>query len=125
MTTARDIVDRAFRKIGVVADDEAMTAEQAQAGEEALNMMMHAWLLDGIDVAHVDITLGEVFPLLPQFHEGTVYLLAERLAPGYMRPVTFNPMEFMRKLQAAYLIVPDVQMPSAIRSTASQHRWRR
>ena len=72
--------------------------------------------------ADVFVPLGFLYE---KFHEGAVYLLAERLAPGYMRPVTFNPMGFMRKLQAAYLIVPDVQMPSAIRSTAPHRRWRR
>ena len=32
MTTARDIVERAFRKLGVVASDEPMTADQAANG---------------------------------------------------------------------------------------------
>lgn len=106
MTTCRDIVEDAFRTIGVVADDEPMTASQAENGIVALNRMMHAWLLDGIDVGHQDLELADTFTLEPQFEEGTVYLLAERLAPKYSAPVEFSPSEFKRRLSAAYLIVP-------------------
>ena len=39
MSTARDIVEAAFRKLGIVASDEAMTADQADNGINALNRM--------------------------------------------------------------------------------------
>lgn len=123
MATARDIVERAYRKIGVVASDEAMTADQAQNGMDTLNMMMHGWMLDGIDVAHVDMDLADQFTLPPEFQEGTVYLLANRIAPDQSR----NPVEerrFRNRLSAAYMIVPAIAAPSALRRTPSQ-RWRR
>lgn len=123
MATARDLVERAYRKIGVVADDEAMTAEQAANGIAALNMMMHGWLLEGIDVAHVDLQLADTFTLQPQFEEGTVYLLADRLAPDNMRPGP-DTRAFKTMLAAAYLIVPDVVMPRALRRINQRH-WRR
>ena len=124
MATMRDIVERAYRKIGIVASDEAMTADQAQNGLDAANMMMHGWLLDGIDIAHVDLELSDTFPLTPEFQEGTVYLLANRIAPDFAR----NPVEerrFRNRLSSAYSIVPTVAAPYALRSTPSQKRWRR
>ena len=124
MATCRDIVERAYRKIGVVATDEAMTADQAQVGADALNMMMHGWLLDGIDVAHVDLQLADTFTLPPEFEEGTVYLLANRLAPDFTRPPV-EERRFRNRLSAAYSIVETVPAPYALRSTPSQRRWRR
>ena len=107
MSTARDIVEAAYRKLGVVASDEAMTADQADNGINTLNRMMHGWLLDGIDIGHIDLELADVFSMEPQFEEGCVYLLAERLSPDYATPANFNPSEFKKRLSAAYLIIPD------------------
>ena len=114
MTTARDIVERAFRKLGVVASDEPMTADQAQNGLDTLNMMMHAWMLDGIDVGHIDLQLADQFSLEPQFAEGTVYLLAERLSPDYSAPANFDPREFKKRLSAAFLIIPDSKIDTVL-----------
>jgi P22 tail accessory factor len=120
MTTARDIIERAFRKPGVVASDEPMTADQAENGVNAMNDMMHGWLLDGIDVGHVDLELADVFPLEPQYVEGTVYLLAERLSPDYSAPANFSPREFKQRLSAAFLIIPDSKIDTAL---ARRRTW--
>ena len=106
MATCRDIVQRALRKIGVVAMDEAMTADQAETGMDALNMMMSALMLDGIDVAWNEAELSDQFAMEPQFHEGCVYMLANRLAPDFSAP-GFDESRFKRGLSSAYLIVPD------------------
>ena len=125
MSTARDIVERAFRKIGVVASDEPMTADQAQNGIDALNMMMHGWMLDGIDVGHVDLQLADVFSMEPQFQEGCVYLLAERLSPDYSAPAQFNPSEFKKRLSAAFLIIPDSKLDRTLqRGFSRRYGWR-
>jgi hypothetical protein len=110
MATARDIVEAAYRKLGVVASDEPMTADQADNGINALNRMMHGWLLDGIDIGHIDLELADVFSMEPQFEEGCVYLLAERLSPDYSAPANFSPSRFKQRLSAAYLIIPDSKM---------------
>lgn len=113
MATCRDIVQRAFRKIGVVASDEPMTADQADAGMDALNMMMPALALDGIDVAWSEAQLSDQFAMEPEFHEGLVYMLAGRIAPDYSFP-GFDIAPFKRGLAAAYLIVPDAQLDRAL-----------
>jgi hypothetical protein len=121
MPTVRDIVERAYRKIGVVASDEPMTADQADAGADAINDMMHGWKADGVDIAHVDVVLSDEFPLDPMFREGAVYMLAARLAPDFS-VASFNTTEFMQRLSAHYLIVDDVDMPLALLCTPSQRR---
>ena len=102
MTLTSEIVTRAARKIGVVASDEAMTADEIANGVIALNMMMHAWKLRGVDVEHVDLAATDTFSLDPEFEEGTVYLLASRMSPDYEIPPAFDADDWFRTIQAAY-----------------------
>ena len=122
MPTMQDIVRRAYRKIGVVAEDEPMTADQGASGMEALNMMIHQWKLRGIAITYSDLTLADTFPLLPQFEEGTVYLLADRLAPDNGKQVGFDADDFFRAIQASYLVIEAAAMPLALTLTSSQLR---
>lgn len=124
MATTRDIVQRAYRKIGIVASDDPMTADQGENGLDALNMMMHGWELDGIALAHVTLALDDAFSMADMFHEGVVYQLATRLGHDGAAQVPDSDAWF-RKLQAHYLVLPDVVMPSALLGTSSQNRWRR
>jgi P22 tail accessory factor len=114
MATARDIVERAYRKIGVVATDEAMTADQASVGVDDLNMMMHGLVLDGIDTGWADLQSADEFTMEPEFHEGLVYMLASRLAPDFAVP-GFSDTTFKRRLAAAYLIIPDAVIDPMLR----------
>ena len=124
MATARDLVERAYRKIGIVATDEAMTADQASVGMDALNMMMHGLVLEGIDVGYSDLLLAEQFSLDARFDEGIVYMLASRLAPDFSRP-GFDERRFKQGLANAFLIVPDAEIDTALRRTSAQRRrWR-
>jgi len=113
MTTVRDIVERAFRKIGVVATDESMTADQAQVGLDALNMMMHGWALEGVDIGHFDLLLADEFPMVPRFHEGAVYQLASRIAPDFSMQA-FDVSLWMQQLRTAYLVIGENIAPSAL-----------
>lgn len=122
MATARDLVERAFRKIGVVATDEAMTADQADIGMDALNMMMHALVLEGIDTGYTDLELADQFSLDARYDESIVYLLANRLAPDFNRAGVDDRLAKQR-LANAFLIIPEVEIDTAIRRTSSQ--WRR
>ena len=111
MTTALDIVTQASRKKGILARGERLEAEAAADGIFALNAMMHAWQLAGINTTHSDLSLDDLFPLGPQFIEGTVYLLASRMAPEYTVPQSFDADDWFRKFQAAYLVITPVAMP--------------
>jgi hypothetical protein len=122
MPTMQDIVSRAYRKLGVVAEDEPMTADQGESGITALNMMIHQWKLRGIAITYSDLTLVDAFPLLPQFEEGTVYLLASRLAPDNSKPLEFDADDWFRAIQASYLVIEPAVMPSALTRTSSQFR---
>lgn len=112
MTTTRDIVERAYRKVGIVAQDEPMDADQAANGLTSLNAMMHGWELFGIDVGHTDLALADDFTLAAKFHEATVYALAQRIAPD--NSMAFDGDAFIRALQAAYMVIDEAEMPSSL-----------
>lgn len=121
MATAYDIVLRAYRKLGIVAEDEPMTADQAANGIDALNMMMHGWELHGVNVLHADLALTDTFPLQAKFQETTVYLLASKLAPDNSLPAP-DTDRFMRALQSAYLIIDEARLPNALVFNPSRRR---
>lgn len=113
MTTASQIVERAYRKIRVVAEDEAMNADQAVNGLAELNSMMHGWKLFGVDVTHADLDLDDDFTLADEFVEGTVYQLATRLSPTYNQPAP-DADRFFRALQAAYMEIEASSLDTAL-----------
>lgn len=122
MATVLDIITRAMRKIGVVAHDEEMTADQAQNGLDAMNMMMHSWSITMPTWTHTDLVLADTFTLPPMFHEGAVYQLASRISPEYGMP-GFDPDQWFRQFQAYYFVAPEMAISPMLLNTASQRRW--
>lgn len=119
MTTTRDIIERALRMIGVVAADEAMTADQADNGLGALNDMMHGWSAQGIDYAHTDLEISDPFPMDAKWRGATVALLAQRLGPDYL-VMAPDADASLRQLQAGFMTIPVASVPSALLRTSSQ-----
>lgn len=107
------IIERAYRKIRVVSEDEAMNTDQAVNGLAELNSMMHGWKLFGVDVSHADLTLSDTFTLADEFVEGTVYQLAQRLSPDYRQPAP-DADRFFRALQAAYMEISAASLDAAL-----------
>lgn len=102
MATALDIVQRALRKVRVLGHGETAAAENASAGLDDLNMMLAAWKLAGVDITHTALSLSSTFPIADEYEEGTVYMLASRIATDFRFPVGFDPDDFFRKIQSAY-----------------------
>ena len=126
------IVNAAYRKIGVVGHGMTLTAEQSEAGAEAFNLMIQGWRLEGIDfwlapdvdpLATLDsAALTEEAPIPSAFLEGTVYSLANRLAPEYSVP-GFDEDQFKRRMQAALIKVPTVEIDRTLQRGAVYPRW--
>lgn len=114
MATALDIVHRALKKAAILPRGEVASAEDASDCLNSLNDMMHGWKLRGADTSHVTLALSDTFPLADEFIEGTVFLLASRISPDYQIPPAFDADDFFRGIQAAYLVIDEVAMPSAM-----------
>lgn len=124
MTTALEIVTRAYRKAGISASNEPLTAEMGAEGIEALNDMIFGWKLRGVDVTHVALALADTFALGAEYVEGTVYLLASRLSPNYSLPPAFDADDWFRGIQATYTAVTPVVLPKALIWMPSQRTRR-
>lgn len=121
MATMLDIVTRAFRKIGVGGLGEDITDEMAGEGIDALNGMLHEWKLRGVDLEYTDRELSDTFPLGGEFQDGTVHMLAMRLAPDYETPARFDADDFFRAVQAAYMTIATVALPNAVQYPPSRN----
>ena len=122
MASVLEIVTRAFRKIGVSAADEALDADQISVGVDALNMMVHAWKLEGVDLSWADQAASDTFALDSEYHEGVVYNLASRLSPDYVIPPAFDADAWFRSIQAANVEAPTVSIPTSLKRLPSQMR---
>ncbi len=120
MTTVLDVLTRAGRKCGIVADDEDMTAEIGANALIEFNDMLHEWKLRGVDLEHSDLVASDDFPLLPEFVSGVVHMLALRLSASYAVPIGFDADDFFRAIQIAYLVPAEATMPRSLTYMPSQ-----
>jgi hypothetical protein len=98
--TANDIVTRAFRRLGIKAEDESLTADQIAHGLDVLNAVMAGLRLRGVNYTHAEMRAGDEFPLGVEFSEPLVTLLADALAPDYAVAVRWDAESAMRLLQS-------------------------
>lgn len=123
MATVEDIVTAAFRKIGVVSEDEDLQASTLSVGVDSYNRMLHAWKLRGVDVSHTTQVSTDTFPLAEEYEEGTIYVLASRLSPDYTVPANFDADDWFRTLQAAYMVIAESTISTALTRMPSRY-WR-
>ncbi|MGB1215820.1 MAG: packaged DNA stabilization gp4 family protein [Pikeienuella sp.] len=114
MATVADVVRKSLRKIGVLASDEAAQAHDMENGVDAFNMMLHGWKIHGVDVSHTDLEATDTFPLDPEYQEGTVYLLAQRISPDFETPASFDADWFWRAIQGAYMTIEEATLEKAL-----------
>lgn len=122
MATVRQIVTRAFRKLDAASNDDPLTGEELQEGIDALNAMIHGWVLDGVDLSWTDQAANDTFALDNEYLEGVVYLLAGRLSPNYTTPANFDADDWFRKIQAANTTITAATIPSALLNLPSKFR---
>lgn len=125
MTTINDIVNGAIRR---VIPDPANTPspEEAKAGLDALNDMMHAMPERGVHVNWEDVTLTSTFPLEPGDVEGVKALLAKRLFEEYGKPITrqidIDSRRGWSSLYKQYSILEDRKLEPVLRNFQAQRR---
>lgn len=114
-TTARNLLERSYRRLGILADEEAMTATQGSYGLTTLNDLMHGFDSEGIRYAHADLANLDAVINVPDGQIRNVMLMMCReLASEYSVPidVTFAG-EIMRAKSAlqAFYFVPITAAP--------------
>ena len=118
MPSMNEIVLRSLRKLGVVAEDEGMTASQQASGLAALNSMMAGWRSAGVGYDHAELTGGSEYPLGARWVTHAVHLLAQEIAPDYGQQYGADP--YLRQLQAGFMDIPLISTRRVLRTTPSQ-----
>lgn len=126
MSTVRDCVTSALRKIGVTDPN----GDEVQAAVLAFSDMAHGWRLQGIDIWHIGLQMNAGFPLpevdhgeftaqspfpMPEaYREAAAFCLAAKIAPEYGAPIQFDAAMYLRQIQAGYMVINPVTLPPAL-----------
>lgn len=107
--TARTLVTEVMQDLGVVRDDEALSAAQGNFGLRRLNDMLAGFESEGIHYAHTDLASLDSVVNLPDGQLRNVNLMLQReLAGAYGAPLTDDDRDMIHKakmaLQAAYSV---------------------
>lgn len=117
--TARQVITDAFHRIGLISEDEALTAEQTDRALTVINDMMNGWNAEGIQYVHSDLTLDTTVNVPDELVRSTMWLLADELADEYGKVLTDRQqMQIERArnaLQAYYFKVPPAQLDEGLR----------
>lgn len=104
--TARNVINRALRRIEVIAAGEEPSAEEARDALAELNMMMVSFPREGIAYEHTALALSDLMDMDDGLSMYVSNMLTERLAGEYGRQLTprqqLEADEAKRALQAAY-----------------------
>lgn len=110
MSTFRDVIEDAFKEIGVLRKGESADADEIQDGLTALNRMMNSWRLSGIDLEYLtETSVSDVFPYPDEDEGPVVYNLALKLAGSYGVQVSAETAAYaaegLQQIRNKYLVI--------------------
>ena len=116
MAMNSQIVLSAYRRVGIVAADEPMTAEQQNSGLDELRAMVRSWETWGIKAGPGDFNPDEAFPLPEMFEDGSATILAGRLAEMHGLPGP-DGREALNRMIALTYQMDEAEVPLTLRRT--------
>ncbi|MFT4078685.1 hypothetical protein [Rhodomicrobium sp.] len=129
MTTARDVITGAYRRLGLLPLGANLDPARAVAGLQAYGGMLAAWAADGIVAGNVTpetADLDDDFPLPPCFVEGAKALLAVELASESgieaQPSIQSRAKKAYAAMLAAFVAAPEASQDRALTALPSQRR---
>src|SRR5205085_2710740 len=118
--SANQVLTRAFRRIKVLAAEEAMDSAQLADGLVTMNGLMHGFgAAAGIYYVHSDLGSATTVNMPDGLIDSLVWLVAEALAPEYGYTFTAPEMASVtaarNALQAAYWVQPPAETEPLLR----------
>ncbi len=118
--TAAQVINRAFRRINVLAAQEAVNANEMTDALETLNDMMFNFTAKGIQYVHVQLAQTDTVNVPDEQVRNVVNLLCDDLADDYGVNITPDLREDIRnsklELQNCYMVINPAVPDKAIRS---------
>lgn len=124
MATALDILNRAGRRSGILAAEEAYSSAEITDYLQLLNDMMHGFGPRGISYAHTTLAQGDTVNMPDELLRSLVILTAEELLIDNSMPI--SPVmaalitDAKNELQAAYEVVPPANTEPYLRPLPSR-----
>lgn len=109
---AQDIINRAFRALGIIASGETAAAAESADALQALNDMLAEWRGNATMIPDYSVaTLTSVMSIDPADKEAVALKLADRIGGEYGAALSPRDLENMRVafvgLQLRYWVDPD------------------
>ena len=124
--TARNVIEDAFHKMGLVSEDESISAEQASRGLSTLNDMMNGWEADGIQYQHTDLGYDDNVNVPDQLVWSTQWMLTNEIANEYGKTLAptqlLNVARARNALQAYYYSVEPAELDEGIEQAVAWYR---
>lgn len=110
-STANELINRAARRLGILAESETLSADAAVDALSQLNEMLHGFGPRGIHYAHVTLTAGSDTVNVPDEQTRNVMLmLCQEMADDYGIPIgpqlASAILDARQSLIAAYYTIP-------------------
>lgn len=121
--SARETITSALRRIGILSEMEAMSADQANDALTILNDMMQGFPARGIHYVHAPLTLDTALNVPDEQTRNVMLVLVWELADEYGK--TLSPKlihdcgEALNALIACYYVVPPAQLDSGVANRLS------
>lgn len=122
MTTAREIITSAYKRVGIAEKDEQLEADYADYGLDALNEMMHGWKARSADTTHTTLALSDDFPLAAEYEGPTITLLANRVSSDYgvQPPPPIQVKDAWDIIAAAFFVMTEATFDDGLLNMPSQ-----
>jgi len=121
--TAAEIIERAQRRINVLAAQEAINANEMTDSLQILNDMMFNFPARGIQYVHTELAQGDTVNVPDQQVRNVMFLLCDDLADEFGMPISqdlrSDIMRAEQQLQAFYF----VPVPAKIGRGLLRWRW--
>ncbi len=118
--TAQQIIERASRRINVLAAQEALNANEMTDSLQILNDMMFNFTAKGIEYVHVQLAQGDTVNVPDEQVRNVMLMLCDDLADEFGMPITPDLREDIRnaklELQNCYMVINPAVPDKAIRS---------
>ncbi len=110
MATANDLIVRAARRLGILAESEALSADAGVDALTQLNDMMHGFGPRGIHYAHVTLAAADTVNVPDELIRSVMLLLCQEMADDYEVPISEQLasaiLDARQSLIAAYYTIP-------------------
>lgn len=109
-STANEIINRAARRLGILAESEALSATAGVDALSQLNEMLHGFGPRGIHYAHTTLAASDTVNVPDEQTRNVMLMLCQELAEDYGIEITpqlaSEILDARQSLTAAYYTIP-------------------